>query len=210
MSTLGNSPRLHKGALVVFYPELPVPKVIGFQYNPETMTRKLSPDMSSESGGKAEVLRIDGPPSETITLKIDFDATDGLESNEPLAARAGVYSQISALESLLYPTLSHVVTNLALTAVGFIEIVPQVAPMVLFVWGAKRVLPVRIKSLDIEETAYDERLNPIRAEVTLELTVLTYNDFSITDPGAFVFMAHQAIKEAMAHAGMINSLAGRF
>jgi hypothetical protein len=43
---------------------------------------------------------------------------------------------------------------------------------VLFVWGRKRVLPVRIASLKIDETLYNEHLNPVRAELEASLELL--------------------------------------
>ena len=45
-------------------------------------------------------------------------------------------------------------------------------PTVLFVWGRKRVLPVRIASLKIDESVYNNQLNPVRAEIEASLEVL--------------------------------------
>ena len=42
----------------------------------------------------------------------------------------------------------------------------------LFVWGPGRITPVRLKSLTIHETAFDELLNPIHASADLGFTVL--------------------------------------
>ena len=42
----------------------------------------------------------------------------------------------------------------------------------LFVWGRKRVLPVRIASLKIDESVYNNHLNPVRAEIEASLEVL--------------------------------------
>ena len=41
-----------------------------------------------------------------------------------------------------------------------------------FVWGRKRVLPVRIASLKIDESVYNNHLNPVRAEIEASLEVL--------------------------------------
>jgi hypothetical protein len=210
MSRLRNSPRLHRGAIIAIDRLVPIPTVIAFQYNPELMTRKLTPHTSGENGSKSEVQRVDRPPTEEITLTAKFDATDGLAARNPIAVRMGVYPHLSALETLLYPPKTRVVANTLLTALGIIEIIPPVAPLTLFVWGPKRVLPVRITSLSIEETAYDERLNPIHAKVDLGLRVLNYADFNVNDPGAFIFLAHQAVKEVMAFTGTASSIASLF
>ena len=39
----------------------------------------------------------------------------------------------------------------ALLAAGTIEIIPPDAPLTLFIWGAKRILPVRITDFSQEE-----------------------------------------------------------
>lgn len=210
MSRLRNSSRLHKGAIVGIESLLSRPTVIGFQYNPESMSRSLSPHTSGTEGSKSEVQRVDRPPTENIKLTAEFDATDGLEARDPVSVRMGVYPELSALETLLYPPRSKATDNGLLAALGIIEVVPPMAPLILFVWGPKRVLPVRIESLSIEESAYDERLNPIQAKADLDLRVLNYADFCGTDPGAFIFMAHHAAKEAMASIGSARSIVNFF
>ena len=69
-------------------------------------------------------------------------------------------------------------------------------------------MPVRLDSFSIEEQEYDPNLNPIRAEVSLSLRVLSYNDFSVTHPGFAVFLAHQIVKEVMATVGSVGNVAG--
>ena len=83
---------------------------------------------------------------------------------------------------------------------------PPQAPVTLFVWGIKRVLPVHLTGFSIEEQAYDVNLNPIRAKVALTLRVLSYSDFRMTDPGYYLFMAHHVVKETMATIGSLNNL----
>ena len=73
-------------------------------------------------------------------------------------------------------------------------------------WGAKRILPVRLTEFSITEEAYDTNLNPIRAKVSLGLKVLSYNDLNITNPGYHLFLSHQIIKETLANLGRINNL----
>ena len=95
----------------------------------------------------------------------------------------GISPQLSALEMLLYPKSALVIANTVLLAAGTIEIVPPEAPFTLFIWGAKRVLPVRLTSFTITEQAYDPSLNPIRATVNLGMQVLNYSDFPVSHPG---------------------------
>ena len=206
MTTFPGSPRLIKGAIVGLDPVNPLASVIVFQYNPDTMTRRL--EARSTGGGdtsdRSEAFRLTGPPKETITLGIEVDATDQLEQANPLAVATGVSPTLAALEMLLYPKSVSVIANAALAQGGFIEIIPTEAPLTLFVWGPTRVLPVRLTGFSITEEAYDTLLNPIRAKVDLTLTVLSYVDLKITNPGYTLFMAHQIAKEVMATTNVVN------
>jgi hypothetical protein len=206
MTTFPNSPRVLKGALVGVSPTNPIPSVIVFQYNPDTLTRTIKPRAPGGDGARSEALRLTGPPEETIKVDVDIDATDQLEKNDGTAASVGIYPQLSALEMLAYPPSAIVIANTVLLAAGTIEIIPPDAPLTLFIWGAKRILPVRITDFSITEEAHDQALNPIRAKVGLGLRVLSYNDLSITDPGYYIFMAHQIVKETLGNAGVTSDL----
>ncbi len=83
---------------------------------------------------------------------------------------------------------------------------PPSGPFTLFIWGAKRILPVRLTSFTITEEAHDPNLNPIRATVSLGLQVLSYNDLPVTHPGYHLFLAHQVVKETMARIGSESNL----
>jgi len=198
MTGLSNSPRLIKGALVGLDPVNPLASIIIFQYNPETLTRRLEARSMGGDGDQTEVYRLTGPPKETITLSVDIDAADQLEDGNPQTVLTGITPALSALEMLLYPKSLSVIKNAALEQLGELEIVPPEAPMTVFVWGTQRVLPVRVSSFSITEEAYDPRLNPIRAKVELSLQVMSYVDFNVSHPGYSLFMAHQIAKEALA------------
>ncbi len=201
MTTFPGSPRLLKGAVVGIDPVMPVPTVVIFQYNPDTMTRTLQADAVSGDADRGEALRLKGPPRETIRVEVEIDAADQLEKAEFPATGMGVYPALSALEMLLYPKSLNMILNNVLTNAGMVEIVPQEAPLILFAWGLKRVLPVRLTELTITEEAYDPTLNPIRAKVTLGMRVLNYNDLGFTHPGGVIFLAHQIAKETMSIIG---------
>ena len=207
MTSFPGSPRLIKGAIIGIDIFNPLASVILFQYNPDTLTRTLQAKMSGEGGDRSEALRLEGAPEETITLDIEIDATDQLEKADSTAVSMGIYPQLSALEMLIYPKSAVVIANTALLATGTIETIQPVAPMTLFIWGPKRVLPVRLTNFSITEEAYDVNLNPIRAKVSLGLRVLSYNDLPLTHPGYYLFLAHQVVKETMATIGSVNNLA---
>jgi hypothetical protein len=206
MTTFPNSPRILKGAIVAVSLTNPIPSVIIFQYNPDTLTRTIKPRAPGADGARSEAMRLTGPPEETIKVDVDIDAVDQLEKSDGIAASLGIYPQLSALEMLTYPSSATVIANTALLAAGTIEVIPADAPLTLFIWGAKRILPVRITDFSITEEAHDQSLNPIRAKVGLGLRVLGYNDLSITDPGYYIFMAHQIVKETLSVVGTVSDL----
>lgn len=208
MSSFPGSPRLTKGAIVSFDIFNPVPMVVLFQYNPETMTRTLQGRTTGTEGDPSEAFRLTGPPTETISIDIELDATDQLEkpAENKNATSMGILPQLSALEMMLYPKSSLVIANTALTLAGVLEVIPPEGPFTLFIWGSKRVLPVKLTEFRITEEAHDVNLNPIRAKVSLGMKVLTYADLKLTHPGYALFLAHQVVKETMAVIGSVNSL----
>jgi hypothetical protein len=206
MSSPPQSPRLLKGALIGVDPLNPLSSLVVFQYNPDTMTRRLEPRAVSAEGDRGEAFRLTGAPKETITLSIEIDATDQLEQANPIAVATGIYPTLAALEVMLYPKSAVVIANTLLTLIGTIEVIPVEAPMTLFVFGPQRVLPVRLTSFSITEEAHDQLLNPIRAKVELSLTVLSYQDLQIVSPGRVLFLVHHILKEVMATTNIFNNI----
>jgi hypothetical protein len=206
MTTFPQSPRLIKGALVGVDIANPLASVVVFQYNPASMTRRLEARAAGADADPGETTRLSGPPKETISLTVEIDAADQLETGDPLAVSMGLYPTLSALELMLYPKTAMVVANTVLAALGSIEILPIEGPLVLFTWGVNRVLPVRLTNFSITEEAYDPMLNPILAKVELSLQVLSYQDFSVLHPGFSLFMAHQVMKEVMGTLNVANSV----
>jgi hypothetical protein len=209
VSTFPGTPRVLRGALVGIDVMSPIPTVIVFQYNPDTLSRTLQPQGagSGGEGDKAEALRLKGAPIETIKVEVEIDATDQLEKDDGTAKSMGIYPQLSALEMLVYPKSALVIANTVLMAVGTIEVIPPTAPLTIFVWGPKRAVPVRVSEFSITEEAYDTDLNPIRAKVSLGLRVLSYSDLPMTNPGYGLFLAHQIAKEGMGALASVKGLA---
>lgn len=206
MTTFPGSPRLLKGAIIGLDPFNPLASVIVFQYNPETLTRRLTAQTPNANPGRGEALRLSGPPQETINLIVEIDAADQLETADPLATGAGLHPTLASLEMLLYPKSAVTIANEVLARAGLIEVIAPEAPLTLFAWGPKRVLPVRLTEISIAEEAFDPSLNPIRAKVTLALRVLTYQDLGLLSVGGALFLAHQVAKEVLATVGGVGSL----
>jgi len=205
MTASPNSPRLIKGALIGIDLFNPVSSVAVFQYNPDTVTRTLQVQGVGDGGDRSEAMRLKGAPIETIKMDVEIDATDQLEKADGITTALGIHPQLAALEMLAYPKSALVIANTVLMGLGTIEVLPPIGPFTLLVWGIKRVLPVRLTDFSITEEAFDPALNPIRAKVSLGLRVLSYNDLSITNPGYYLFLAHQIAKEVFGTMGSVGN-----
>jgi hypothetical protein len=206
MTTFPGSPRVQKGAIVGVDPFNPLASIVVFQYNPDLVTRTITAQTTGGNADHGEALRLKGPPEEKITLDIEIDATDQLELGKAPATTLGIYPALAALELLVYPKSALVIANEVLANIGVIEIIPQEMPLTLFIWGDKRVVPVRLTAFTITEEAYDPKLNPIRAKVKLDLRVLNYHDLGLLSVGGGLFMAHQIAKEVMATINSVGNL----
>ncbi len=201
MSTFPNSPKLVKGGLVLIDPATSaVIRVIALQYNPDTLSRTLQIKALAEGGDRSDAMRLTGPPVETLKLDVEIDATDQLEfpAQNPNAAQLGIFPQLAALETIVYPANSQIQANNRLASSGTLEIIPMETPLTLFIWSKNRVLPVRITDFSITEEAFDPELNPIRAKVSLGMRVLSVNDLPFEHKGSSLFMSYHQQKEALA------------
>lgn len=201
MTTFPRSPRLLKGGLVLLNPTTNiVERIIVLQYNPETLRRSLKPRGAGANAGKAQALRLTGAPEETIQLEAEIDAADQLEFPERNrnTVEHGIFPQLAALETILYPTSRQVQSNLGLAQSGALEIIPMEGPLTLFIWSKNRILPVNITSLEITEEAFDPALNPLRAKVSLSMSIFSYTDLLPGHRGVSLFTTYHQQLERLA------------
>jgi hypothetical protein len=202
MTAVPDSPKLLKGGLVLLDPVTgTVQRVIALQYNPDTLSRTLQVQgTKTAEGDRSEVLRLIGPPVETLKIDVEIDATDQLELAQPgsTVLTVGIHPQLAALETIIYPTTASIIANHDMASSGMLEILPMEAPLTLFVWSASRILPVRITDFSITEDAFDTNLNPNRAKVSLGMRVLNVNDLGFSHRGSSVYLAYQRAKESLA------------
>jgi len=193
------SPRLQKGAILSLDSTLGIPLGnISLQYNPESITRSLKPQTVGDQPDRTEILRLTGPPIETISCTVEIDATDQLAAGDSNTLSFGIQPQLAQLELLVYPSSVELIANEVLTLLGTVEILPMESALTLFVWSKTRITPVRITSLDITEEEFDPQLNPIRAKVKLDMRVLNVNDVGFLNPAGALYMVYQIQKEALA------------
>lgn len=209
MTTYANSPKILKGGLVLIDPESArVRRIISLQYNPETLTRSLQVQTAGgEATNRSEAMRFTGPAVETIRLEAEIDAADQLEFPEQnrTTVEFGIQPQLAVLEALAHPGSEQLLRVNRQAATGTLEIAPMEAPLLLFVWSKKRIVPVRLTEFSITEQAFDLSLNPILARVSLGLRVLSVDDLGFAHKGGSLFMSYLKNKEQLADKAGLGS-----
>ncbi|SCL34952.1 hypothetical protein GA0070624_5127 [Micromonospora rhizosphaerae] len=137
---------------------------------------------------------------QTIGFDIRLDATDRLDERDTITEQFGIAPQLSTLELMVHPKEESLL-GAALGALlgkpeGFSFTRGENPPMVLFIFGRKRVLPVNINSLNITETEFSTDLNPIRATVAVNLTVI--------EGKSVPYLYSKAMTEAMSVLNLAN------
>jgi len=224
-----------RGAILQFMPTflVPLPNVIIFQYNPETITHNWSQPEPAGGGEahRANPLAVRGLPGESFSLSISMDAGDMIADGSPvaegIATVSGIYSRLAALEMLLFPVDATggggLVGSISASAGGLgasltggataaSRTVPESqAPVALFVWGPGRIVPVRVTNLSITEKLYDALLNPTHADAALGLRVLTPEELSAMEDGPLKEIAKtaytysQGLRQVLAIANLANA-----
>jgi hypothetical protein len=191
----GNRPRILRGAFVEYGLAVP-PTMVVFQFNPVELARsrmlmvsvphglvpgdgedRLRRYHQSESDlGKVRDAQTVTVAEETISLSVRLDATDALDEGDGMAQAFGVLPQLATLELMVAPRAESLIASTVADALAdrtSYRFTPAAnPPLILFVWGRKRVLPVNITGLDITETLFDTSLTPLRATVAVEMTAI--------------------------------------
>jgi hypothetical protein len=214
-------PYLLRGALIEYGSGLigPIPNVVIFQFNPESMTRSMQIPRRPGGINDRENSQAGEKTIENMQLKAHFSAADMLNDDKFLARNFGIGPQLAALEKMVNP--SSILAGLigeALDKIGdalgmggsssseATQPIPREKyPKILFIWGLTRVVPVTIDSMQINELEYDHLLNPLRAEVDLQLSIHPI-DPCADDALAQGAMTYTTVaKEAMAMANLANT-----
>lgn len=195
------SPKLTRAGLVLIDPDSgAVDRIITLQYAADSLKRQLQIQSVEDEQNRSQPLRLTGPAIETITLEAELDATDQLEFPKQNAdtVETGIFPALSAIETMVHPTIAQLERQNAQAASGGFTITPAETPLALFVWSRNRVVPVRVTDLSITEDFFDPALNPIRAKVSLTLRVLSVDDLGFNHRGSGLFMAYLQGKEQLA------------
>ena len=173
---------LLRGALIEYGTDLigPIPNVVIFQFNPESLTRTLEIPPRPTVATQRETAQAGEKTFEKITFKAHFSAANMLDEGKVLAELFGIGPQLAALEKMVLPSAKLAgLIGAALDAIGDAlgggddapaqPIPREKYPRILFIWGLTRVLPVTIDSMGITELEYDALLNPTRNEALRDL-----------------------------------------
>jgi hypothetical protein len=200
-----------KGAFLNFGSGLSgaLPNIVVFQFNPTQISRTPAMQRRPQSGvysGATGAKQQPCPPSESMSFTLRIDATDSLAQGNPIAATRGILPTLSALEILMIPQSSLSQNLLSLSgSSGSHQSPPSSLPTVLFFWGPYRILPVAITSLSVTETEYDTLLNPVRADVSVNLEALQPNQLAGDRIGNAAYNYSLGVKQTMAALNLANA-----
>ena len=210
---------LLRGALIEYGTSLigPIPNIVIFQFNPESLSRTLQIPARPTGATQRETTQAGEKTFEKVTFKAHFSAANMLDEGKVLAKLFGIGPQLAALEKMVLPSAKIAgLIGAAIDAIGDAlgdggndapaqPIPREKYPRILFIWGLTRVLPVTIDSMSISELEYDSILNPLRAEVDITLSVIAVDDCSddVLAKGALEYST--IAKEAQAIANLANT-----
>ena len=206
---------LMRGALIEYGSDFmgPIPNVVIFQFNPETLSRTIQIPPRPATATSRETTQAGEPSVEKITLKASFSAADEFGDNKVLARLFGVGTRLAALEKMVYP--SNDLLALIGAALGLggdsggddRQPMPrQKLPRILFIWGPLKILPVVLESMSITEQQYDFLLNPVQAEVSLTMAVNAVDMCSDDGVGKGALEYSNMAKDAQAMANLANTI----
>jgi hypothetical protein len=182
------TPKIQKGAIVQLVESAVAvtQNAVPFQYNPASVKRGLTPwnplEVDQNNRGLPAPNAQPFDPEESIAMDIELDASDQLEDSDAIAVQFGVADRIAALEKMLFAgdtPIGEVLTAVTNAASSGPPQPPKrkTVPVTLLVWGAGRIVPVRIVTYSIEEQLFLPSLYPIQAKVSIAFKVLTPDVF---------------------------------
>jgi hypothetical protein len=167
---LPSQPNINRGTLILLAPNAPDASISSknvfftFQYNPEKLVHTFNHSALGANTAEAQ-----GPAGEFFNLTFELDSVDvDASSQSQGSSNFGLHPASAMLELMMQPQGIANQTSL---------------PIVVFKWGAKRSVPVRVVSMSVEEKSFDVTLNPTRATVSLTLRVVDAAEIN-NNPGA--------------------------
>jgi hypothetical protein len=177
MSAFPGSPRTVTAGFVRLSSDGAIQRIVGFHYNPETLSRRLE---TTTTGAASVPAGSPAEPREIVSFRVVLDASDDLQQASAIAVDAGVGPQLAAIEQLMYAPTRF----------------PDDA--ILLVWGRHRVVPVQVVELQIHERMFAPDLAPISAEVDVTVHVLKTDDLGHHPNALQIWNRHLSEMDALA------------
>ena len=185
-----NQPSINRGTLILLAPNASDAAISSknvyfvFQYNPEKLIHTFN--QGSPSALAANTSDQQSPTSEFFNLTFELDSVDiDPPAQNQSSPALGLHPSLAMLELMMQPQMVGKQTY---------------QPIVVFKWGAKRSVPVRVISMNVEEKSFDITLIPNRATVTLTLRVLDATEIN-SNPGArSALLNHQSVQATLVDA----------
>jgi hypothetical protein len=185
-----SQPSINRGTLILLAPNAKDANIssknvfFSFQYNPERLIHTFNQTQSSALG--VNTADQQGTPTELFNLTFELDSVDiDSTSKTQSSADFGLHPALAMLELMMQPQLVGKQTS---------------TPIVIFKWGAKRLVPVRFVNMSVEEQSFDVTLNPTRASVSLTLRVLDPAEITNNAGARSVYSSHQNVQATLVDA----------
>lgn len=163
--------------------------MLDFEFNPSSITHtrtvSIKPiNLPGMSGGHDFQMPSEAPRaaqsvavgSESLNMQILLDATDRMDSGDPMAAILGIQPELDVIRAMLEPKSQQSPGAKILSALGMgsekSSQKHQTLPVLIFKWGMQSILPVFMTQAQIVHKEFLPTLIPYRAEVTLNLQVI--------------------------------------
>lgn len=189
-----SQPNINRGTLILLAPNATNASISSknlyfvFQYNPEKLLHTFNQPLQSTMS--TNTIDSQGPPAEIFYLTFELDSEDTDASLERSSANFGLHPTLAVLESMMQPQMLGKQTSM---------------PIVIFKWGAKRSVAVRLVSMSVEEKSFDNTLNPTSATVSLTLKVLNASEISDNPGGKSVCLSHQNMQATLVEAYKVQT-----
>jgi hypothetical protein len=174
---LPNKSNVVRGTLILLAPDAIDDAVsakniyLNFQYNPDHLIHTFNP--TTTPAGNSGTRYLD---AEFFTLGFELDSLEmEIKAQNQVSQDLGLHPELALMELMTQPQ-GESRTSL---------------PIVIFKWGEKRVVPVYIVTMTIEEKAFNLMLNPTRATISLTLKVIDAAEAASNKGAAKAFIRHQ-------------------
>lgn len=149
--------------------------IVTFRFNPESIRDNRSVYYADRMAGLCEDTPgkvYTGGDGRTISFKINLHGLEqGLNTSNPTPVDNGVSTELAKLRSFMYPKTD------AWTTIDFGNKGRRInsPPTCIFGFGTK-ILECIVTGLDITETQFNSALAPVRADVSITLSVIEDRD----------------------------------